>query len=254
MLAIQNFGYKAPALPQTSVPVVEASVPEAKFKESSLNLEKIQEVFLKNFEKEFASYKNTMTKQTTEANLIRNCEVSFVRNRKFEHKNKEEYTVNFAININNGDLAQHRKKYGKEIGMFNFKYTVYQPVESGSEFRMSYFSEVGIEEAFQGYGLFNPIIKAYKNTLADLDTDIDYLHVKSQMPFTASVYKKQEYNFTAATEEYLNSNWESVAEYLKDSSVTYSESEKIEMFRSLKETVEVRTSIVDLEKDLDTRA
>ncbi len=99
----------------------------------------------------------------------------------------------------------HKKEYDKEIGFFNFKITTYDSPSSDfyKEHKISYFSEVSIDQKFQGYKLFNFIFDAYTESLKELNVDVDYLHVRSQLSFTASLYKKKDTNLLPIRNEFL---------------------------------------------------
>lgn len=212
---------------------------------SDLTLENIQNIYLKHFKEEFKKFNHTSS--DIQVNLIKDCEVKFKNSKKLELADRTNFQVNFALDLSAEDFKKNKKVFDKEIGFFNFKITIYKSKQLDKEFKISYFSEISLEEKFQSYGLFNYIFKPYTETLKELNIDVDYLHVKSQKPFTASVYQKKGYQFTPETEEILSTNYEGKEAYLKDSSVSYPSNDTIEMFRLFNLSASVKTSMVDLE-------
>lgn len=218
-------------------------------KESSeLSIAKIEEIFQKNFNSEIEVYKETNTRTTTEVSLIKRGISKFSRSSELRLKNRTTFLINFAFNLNPEDAKKFRRTHDLEIGFFNFKVTSYQPAASEKKFTVSYFSEVSFEKPFQSCGLFNVIFNAYHKTLKDLEVDIDYLHVNSQMAFTASLYSNKGYEFTADALANIDERYGSKEEYLKNSSVSYNSDTHIEMFRVLQAGVTMEKSIEQLER------
>lgn len=215
-----------------------------------LDIKKIEEVFLKNFNAELNTYKTTNDQTSIEATLIKQGVGSFVRSSQLPLKNRTTFMINFALNLNSEDEKKYRKTHDSEIGFFNFKVSVYKPIASDNKVTVSYFSEVSLEKPFQSCGLFTVIMNTYNKTLRELEVDIDYLHVNSQMSFTASLYSRKGYEFTAETLANIEKNYGSKEEYLKDSSVSYNSDEHIEMFRVLRAGVTMESSVEQLERKL----
>lgn len=186
--------------------------------------------------------------------LITNCKYGFVRSRQLGNDKKTEYNMNFVLNISNNEyISSIRKKFNKEIGFFNFKVVDYFDNRSNKIFTTCYFSEIQLDDEFQGCGLFSVIFNTYNRTLQALNVDIDYLHVKSNKPFTASLYHKKGYTFTPTTEQILTEKFEGTEEYLKDSSVSYKTLDLIEMFRwHQQKGFEVLTSIDGLVEEVNS--
>lgn len=105
--------------------------------------------------------------------------------------------------------------------------------------KISYLSEIQIQEALQGKGIGSTVMEAYTKCLEALEVDIDYLHVISETEHTASLYHKKGYRFTHATTRLLEKHVaEGVESLLKNSSsskaIAAKTTEPIEMYRIFK--------------------
>lgn len=215
---------------------------------TDLSIEKIQDVFLQVYRDEISKF-NPKEKNTAESHMIQRSIAGFSRSKCLPLINKTSFDIKFMINLCPEDKKTYRKTHLEEIGLFNFAFTVFKKSE-GTPFKISYFSEIKLEEKFQAYGLASVIISTYTKTLQRLEANIDYLHVKSQGKSTAAMYKKKNYAITPSTIELLKTKYNGVEKYLEDSSVSYDESDIIEMYRAIDGRSVVANSVTELENNL----
>lgn len=218
----------------------------------NVTLETLQSIFNSSFDSELNKFKES-DKNSLEARIVKNCKSGFTRcSVTKSNKNLPINRINFLLTVDGDDYKANKKNLeSKDIGFFNFIVT--EHTLSEKKFFISYFSEIQIEPKYQSLGLFSMIFNTYTQTLKELNIDLDYLHVKSQMTFTASLYKKKGYDFTPETHSLLSKSYSGVDEYLKDSSVSYKNAENIEMYRKLNQRpCQIKESIESLKKDLDT--
>lgn len=251
MLALESKVYSQTiAAESTLFAVAPAAVSAAVSPASAidLSLERIQAVFMEAYQVEIAKF-DPKKKDTIESHMIQRSVAGFTRCVSTPPgNNKTTFEIKFAINLSQEDKRKY-KKYDEEIGFFNFNFTVYKKPD-GAPFKISYFSEIRLDRKFQAYGLASVVINAYTKALQRLEANIDYLHVKSQGTNTAAMYKGKNYALTPSTLELIKTKYSGVERYLADSSVSYEESDFIEMYRAIDGRSVVTDSIIALEKSL----
>lgn len=167
--------------------------------------------------------------------LTENFELKAGRSTYFKDQDEVIYRINVGVNINSEIFKKYKKelkiKDDGEIGYFNFTLTEASSKELKREVKVTYLSEIQIGESYRKHGLFSSIFSAYDNFLEKNKVDMDYLHVKSNIPRMADIYKDKGYQFTPQTIQTLDKEYGGVDSYLKNSSVSENNKDNIVMYR-----------------------
>lgn len=220
---------------------------------------KIRNVFMNEFMTKFQSFGVQLKqelKETKEFQTIVKSGPRFIEGDPLVNAklNKITYFVNFFLKAQDEDLAHIPKKHrDAEVGRFSFQYTVYT-LNNGQTKKISYFSEVVLQERYQKFKLFSTIVDAYTVTLKKLETNIDYLNVKSKNATTAAIYKGKGYQFTEEAKQLIDEEFGGLDEYLQDSSVSFSAGKSVKMWRAMDGTSEVAYSVQQFEDALDIQS
>lgn len=217
-------------------------------KDPQKKLDEITTVCLEIFKRHIESKMNELAEKElkTPAEILAKNLSKIIRPSFLITPTKKEYRINILI--------------GKDS---KFQFVIYY--YPNHHLKMSYLSEIEIEEGLLGQGIASSLMQAYKECLHTLDINIDYLHVLSETTFTAQIYSAAGYEFSKATEELLSKEHSGgIKAFLEDSSSsrkiatrTGDPIEMLKVFSLPKEFPEggadPKTSIQDFQKYLESQ-
>jgi len=142
-----------------------------------------------------------------------------------------------TLRRNNANLTKSKTEHSikiylkdgaKEVARFDFRIQqLNNTKQKVQNLTIAYFSEIVVEEDYQGKGIAGKIIDTYARVLREKGVDIDYLHVVSENPNIARIYWNKDYRFTRQSTKQLGK----VNDFLDDASKSRGFDPFIEMVR-----------------------